>query len=92
MAPDPQWIDAGHGVTFWVWREQHTLYYRHACPAIGDAPLPISFDVPENDHVPADAKWQVETFDPVTISPSLLCRGCGHHGFIRNGRWEPANA
>ena len=27
--------------------------------------------------------------DPLTISPSLLCR-CGDHGFIREGRWIPA--
>jgi len=23
----------------------------------------------------------------LTVSPSLLCRTCGHHGFIRDGRW-----
>jgi hypothetical protein len=26
----------------------------------------------------------------LTISPSVLCRACGHHGFIRDGRWVPA--
>lgn len=26
----------------------------------------------------------------LTISPSLLCRTCGHHGFIRDGKWVPA--
>lgn len=35
------------------------------------------------------AVWQVESLDPLTISPSVLC-SCGHHGFIRNGRWESA--
>lgn len=25
----------------------------------------------------------------LTIHPSLLCRTCGHHGFIRDGRWVP---
>ena len=24
----------------------------------------------------------------LTIAPSLLCRACGNHGFIRDGRWE----
>lgn len=87
--PQPEWIDAGHGVSFWVWAEHHHLYYRHDCPLYGDSPMPIAFDVAENAHVPAEAKWQVEILDPVTISPSLLCP-CGHHGFLRNGRWEPA--
>lgn len=34
--------------------------------------------------------WTVEQEEPLTLSPSLLCRICGHHGFIRNGRWVPA--
>lgn len=49
----------------------------------------IRFDVPEapNDGAP---RWAVELFEPLTISPSVLCH-CGYqHGFIRNGRWENA--
>lgn len=34
--------------------------------------------------------WQVQSWEPLTISPSLLCRVCGDHGFIREGRWVPA--
>lgn len=26
----------------------------------------------------------------LTVAPSLLCRTCGNHGFIREGRWVPA--
>lgn len=33
--------------------------------------------------------WTVEQSDPLTLSPSLLCRACGCHGFIRSGRWVP---
>lgn len=36
------------------------------------------------------ATWKVEQANPLTISPSVLCRSCGNHGFIRNGRWVPA--
>lgn len=36
-----------------------------------------------------DSVWQVQSFEPLTVSPSLLCRGCGDHGFITNGRWVP---
>lgn len=34
--------------------------------------------------------WKVENDLPLTLSPSLLCRACGDHGFIRNGKWERA--
>lgn len=33
--------------------------------------------------------WTVESRDPLTISPSVACGSCSHHGFIRSGRWEP---
>lgn len=33
--------------------------------------------------------WTVESEDPLTISPSILC-SCGDHGFIKEGRWVPA--
>ncbi len=34
--------------------------------------------------------WAVESIEPLTLSPSLLCRLCGSHGFIRDGRWVEA--
>jgi hypothetical protein len=43
--------------------------------------------------IPLDAGdngWQLECLEPLTISPSLLCTACQHHGHIRGGRWEPA--
>lgn len=54
-------------------------------PCIGWVPL----DVPDNDYLPAERKWQVEAWEPLTLSPSLLC-GCGDHGYIRDGVWVPA--
>jgi hypothetical protein len=35
------------------------------------------------------AVWTVQSWDPLTISPSILCE-CGDHGFIRGGEWIPA--
>jgi len=36
-------------------------------------------------------QWNVESFDPLTLSPSILCSpekgGCGSHGYIRQGQW-----
>lgn len=50
----------------------------------------VTFDVPAMRATrPSSALWQVESWDPLTISPSLLCE-CGDHGFIRDGRWVPA--
>lgn len=39
--------------------------------------------------VPDRARWTVESWDPLTVAPSLLC-ACGDHGFIRDGRWLSA--
>lgn len=33
---------------------------------------------------------ELVTADPLTISPSLLCRSCPSHGFVRSGSWQPA--
>ena len=34
--------------------------------------------------------WDVVQKDPLTLTPSILCRACGDHGFIRNGKWVRA--
>jgi hypothetical protein len=34
--------------------------------------------------------WDVQSFNPLTMSPSLLCLACGDHGFIENGKWRKA--
>lgn len=34
-------------------------------------------------------RWTVENWNPLTLSPSVLC-SCGDHGFIREGRWVRA--
>jgi hypothetical protein len=50
----------------------------------------IYFDVPPahwfNSESVGKQYWKVEKWDPLTLSPSLLCH-CGDHGFIREGRW-----
>ena len=48
----------------------------------------VPFQV-ESEHLTTHGpKWSVQSYEPLTMHPSLLCN-CGHHGFIRNGRWEP---
>lgn len=34
--------------------------------------------------------WEVENDEPLTLSPSIECRACGDHGFIKNGKWVRA--
>lgn len=36
------------------------------------------------------ATWTVEADEPLTLSPSVLCRSCGDHGYVRAGRWVKA--
>lgn len=38
----------------------------------------------------ADHAWELVSDNPVTLSPSLACRACGDHGFIREGKWVRA--
>jgi hypothetical protein len=48
----------------------------------------IAFDFP---WIPQSRqpRWTVESFWPLTLSPSILC-GCGFHGFVRQNRWVAA--
>lgn len=34
--------------------------------------------------------WDMVQEEPVSLQPSILCRGCGDHGYITNGRWVKA--
>ena len=49
----------------------------------------IDFDGPVQRQMGTKVMWTVESWEPLTLSPSLLCtaEGCGDHGFIRQGRW-----
>lgn len=65
------------------------VMHKHANPD-PDWPIclgTVNFDIPEMEGFP-QAKWQVVSQEPLTLSPSILRRDCGLHGYIRNGRWE----
>jgi hypothetical protein len=34
--------------------------------------------------------WTVESWEPLTLSPSILRNECGCHGYIREGKWVRA--
>jgi hypothetical protein len=42
------------------------------------------------DWLALDDGWTLVNESPLTVSPSLLCRCCGRHGFIREGQWVRA--
>lgn len=37
----------------------------------------------------SDGTWHVVQQEPLTVQPSILCTGCGTHGFITEGVWVP---
>lgn len=70
----------------------------HFAPDGSDCMSSINFDLPAMRRVfPKESRWQVQSWEPLTLSPSLLCRAplegggeCRDHGFIRAGRWVRA--
>lgn len=81
-------IPIGHDVTIELRYLDGQLYgieYEHPCKAgarLGYIPIN------QPDGKIRDG-WDLEQQSPLTLTPSLLCRACGHHGFIRGGQWHP---
>lgn len=68
----------------------HALTYDHLTPDGKSCQGYITLDVPAMRELwPTVERWTVESWEPLTLSPSLLC-SCGDHGFIREGRWVRA--
>lgn len=50
----------------------------------------VTFDLPINhEKFHGQPMWTLHSLEPLTISPSVLQRPCGLHGFIREGKWVP---
>ncbi len=84
--------DIGHNVQIREVYEDgklHAVEYVHQCtPRVRRT---------EGDYIPLAPPhgwdlngWQCVSEKPLTLAPSLLCRSCGHHGFIKDGAWVPA--
>jgi len=43
----------------------------------------------QREVAPNAITWDVQSWEPLTIVPSVLC-SCGDHGFVSNGQWVPA--
>jgi hypothetical protein len=84
--PDPL-RDLGHGVRAQVRRIGdviHGVAYWHTCNGRPDSEDFVSVKPEWPDG------WDLLSEDPLTLSPSLLCTACQHHGFIREGKWIQA--
>lgn len=69
--------------------ERAGLALRHPKPdGSGECEASIMFNLPEL-RLESGHGWTVESWDPLTLSPSLLCTACGDHGYVRGGRWVP---
>jgi len=98
------WIDIGDGhyIRYFIWAPDRKLnpQYDHL-PDVdkfgiqikhGICMSAINFDGPVQKEILKDSRhmWQVESWEPLTISPSVLCTRCGDHGFIKGGKWIKA--
>ena len=88
------WRDIGHGVTACEFRYepdgQLHIAYRHECRAADDPKSHVAFAAVPVSITGEGRDWKLDQLEPLTISPSLLCMTCNHHGFIRAGKWVPA--
>lgn len=80
------WSDAGGGINIRLRRYKGTpeaLEYTHVCGSRGlrEDAIPLQPDWSNG--------WKIERLEPLTLTPSLLCKSCGNHGFVRNGKWIP---
>lgn len=87
-------LDIGHGmwISFSVDMDGHEcgLLEWHDCTHDFCAGG-ITFDNDAGHRVhPQGPFWTLESREPLTLSPSILCRTCHRHGYIRESRWVPA--
>jgi hypothetical protein len=50
----------------------------------------VSVHPPDYNPIFGVAAWTVESWEPLTLSPSILRTECGCHGFLRDGKWVSA--
>ena len=71
--------------------EKYGAVVSHKKPDGSSCASGISFDSETARKIEPDRpRWTVHSWEPLTVSPSLLCLQCGDHGFIREGKWVPA--
>jgi hypothetical protein len=63
----------------------------HSCKDGKMQPGGVFLAIPElPEHLSGHITWQLVSREPLHIEPSVLCRACGDHGWIRDGKWVEA--
>lgn len=86
------WIDADHALQFYAFGGETVLSgasFWHRRPdgiwCLGSFQWRIWSGSTRQEPV-----WQLVSMDPFHVEPSIHCHACGAHGWIRDGKWEPA--
>ncbi len=104
--PDNDAIDLGwdHWMKFFGWHpdrglnpqyngipdvEKAGVFVWHRKPDGSWCASAIHFDTLPTE-VQTGPRWHLVQADPLSCTPSLLCRRCGDHGWIRDGKWVKA--
>ena len=95
MSNDALDLGDGHVLTFASYNDQARVgaSIAHKRPDGGDCDGWIAFAgrAWADSFSPGQiATWTVESDEPLTLTPSVLCRACGDHGFVRGGKWVRA--
>jgi len=93
VAIDERAEDAGLGFryVFTSYQDHEKVGIIEWHPGCTDEGGSVLFDLPIiREHFPERPRWTVERWEPLTLSPSILCKVCGWHGWLRDGRWVPA--
>jgi hypothetical protein len=106
VSAEPLDIGCGHTLTFTRWSPDRDLNPQYAgLPDIDPVGALIEHTTSDGKECtgyvhfnseatrrvfPDDPVWIVEKWEPLTLSPSILCKLCGDHGFIEEGRWRKA--
>lgn len=88
------WLDNDNLLQFVRWKDDPDPYlalWWHRVPS-GEGWCTGSFAWrnPDLAYFPDNTvTWTLHSWEPLTVSPSLLCLDCQRHGFIREGKWVP---
>lgn len=95
------WLDSENFLTFVYWKDetepyQALWYHRPRTPKEhtldglkGWCMGGFGWRNPDAADFQGRVTWTLESWEPLTVSPSLLCLDCQAHGFIRDGKWIP---
>jgi hypothetical protein len=89
------WLDNDNAIELVRWKDDPEPYravwwHRSAKSETGWCAGGLAWRNPAPERLGETALWTLHSREPLTLSPSLLCLTCGAHGFIRDGKWQPA--